>query len=104
MCKDDFSVTEEKIDPKSCRFVLQGRITSVTSNILNRKLEEASKDYKRIILNMQKVLFLSSGGIRILLMYYKIMKNSGGSFCIESPSENVRNVLGMVALNEMLLK
>ena len=104
MSSEDFSIAEEIIDPKTCRLILEGRITSVTSNILNRKLDEAHKEYKSIILNMQKVSFLSSGGIRILLTYYKILKGDGGSLYIEYPAENVRNVLGMVALNEMLLK
>ena len=102
--KDEFSIKIEKTDPKTCRLILEGRITSVTSNMLNRRLDEIYKDYKCIILNMQAVSFLSSGGIRVLLMYFKILKGNGGSFYIEKPSENVKNVLGLVALDEMLLR
>ena len=73
--------------------------------ILKQKLDEArSKRKKHIIVNMQQVPFLSSGGIRVLLMYYKIMNAENGSFFVENPSENVQNVLGMTALEELLLK
>ena len=104
MNNDDFSITEDKTDPKTCRLIINGRITSVTSVDLNHKLDEAYKNFKTIILNMKEVSFLSSGGIRVLLMYYKILHGAGGKFYIEKPSENVKNVLGMVALDEMLLK
>ena len=104
MSNDDFSIVESEVNPKTCKLTLNGRITSVTSIVLNHKLDEAYKNYSHIILNMQRVMFLSSGGIRILLTYFKILSGSGGSLLIENPSENVRNVLGMVALNEMLLK
>ena len=101
---DDLRITGDKATPDTCRLILEGRITSVTSIDLNYKLSQARKEYKHIIVNMQKVSFLSSGGIRVLLMFFKAMKGEGGSFYIEKPSENVKNVLGMTALNEMLLK
>ena len=104
MGNDDLFITEDVSDPETCRLILDGRITSVSSNNLSEKLNEVHKDFNRIILNMEKVSFLTSGGIRVLLMYFKIMKGKGGHFHIQNPSENVSNVLGMVALNEMLLK
>ena len=104
MAGDDLKITEDKTNSDTCRLILEGRITSVTSNDLSFKLFQAEKKYKHIILNMRKVSYLSSGGIRILIMYFKSIKGSGGSFHVEMPSENVKNVLGMVALDEMLLK
>ena len=104
MGDNNFSIFEDNADDKSCRLILKGRITSDTAAILGRKLDEVIKTKNRIVLNMQQVSFLSSGGIRVLLMYYKITKGQGGSFYVESPSNNVVNVLGLIALDEMLLK
>lgn len=99
-----FSIKEEDMGKDKSKLVVKGRITSDTANALNKKLTDVYREKKHVILNMKQVAFLSSGGIRILLMYYKMAKGRNGSFYVEDPSENVVNVLGMVALDEMLLK
>ena len=104
MADEKLLISESKTAADAAKLVLKGRVNTESANILHRKLDEAYKNYKHIVLNMQQVPFLSSGGIRVLLMYYKIANARGGSFFIEDPSENVMNVLGMVALDEMMLK
>ena len=103
MRTDDFSVSEEVVDGVSTFFV-KGRITSFSANVIQHKLNEAfSAGRTEAVVNMIQVAFLSSAGIRVLLMFYKRAKEAGGSFHIVNPSENVVNVLGMTALDEMLL-
>ena len=102
---NELTVTVDKTYTLGRRFILNGRITATSANILQHKLEEAFREkHPRFILNMQQVSFLSSGGIRVLLMFCKKAKANGAGFFVEAPSENVVNVLGMVALDEMLLK
>ena len=104
MSTDDFTIDEETADGAS-KFFLKGRITSMNANVLQYRLNEAfEKGRTNIVVNMMQVVFLSSAGIRVLLMFYKMAKEAGGSFFVDSPSENVANVLGMTALDEMLLK
>ena len=87
------------------KFTAKGHINALNSGVLEQELENAiNKGHKRIILNLVQVDFLSSSGIRILIKTYKTMKNNGGVFNIEKPSENVKNVLGITALDSMLLK
>ena len=107
MSKDTFSVTEEKGAQGSgfSRFVVAGHITSANADILQHKLSVAyDAGRKQMIVNMRQVPFLSSGGIRVLLMFYKRAKKEGGSFHIEDPSDNVVGVLGMTALEDLLIK
>ena len=104
MDADDLSITEDLSDPEIYRLILNGRITSVSSNNLGERLAEAHIGFSSIILDMENVSFLTSSGVRILLMYFKKMKGKGGRFLIQNPSENVSNVLNMVALNEMLFE
>ena len=104
MSNEDFTI-EEEITEETSKYFLKGRITSMNANVLQYKLNDAiTKGQTNIVVNMMQVVFLSSAGIRVLLMFYKKAKEAGGSFLIESPSENVENVLGMTALDEMLLK
>ena len=105
MVNNSLSITEEMSDNKTIKLIIKGPISSSNAEILQRRLDKELKaNWKRIIINMQDVSILASGGIRVLLMYYKISSGRNISFYLEKPSESVRNVIGMVALDEMLLK
>jgi len=103
MKEESLEITQ-KVDDGVCRITVKGRIDSNSSDGLLLKLEKAIEEgNKNIVLNMFQVEYLSSGGIRVILKTYKKLSEEGGSFKIERPSEIVRNVIGMVALNEMLI-
>ena len=104
--KDEaLEVTEEKNEDSGVvEFILKGRVDSFSSDVLNFKLERAlNEGEKKLVLNMSQVEYLSSAGIRVILNTYKNAKKAGGKLGIESPSQSVRNVLGMTALDEMLI-
>jgi len=103
MNNEELKITEN-IDNGICRICAQGRVDSNTAEFLLVKLEDAlNNGQKAIILNMAQVNYLSSIGIRVILKIFKQASENGGSFNIDRPSEIVRNVLGMVALKEMLV-
>ena len=103
--KDEALEITEEIEDGTARFVLMGRVDSNSSNVLGYRLDKAfNEENKVFILNMSQVEYLSSAGIRVILKAYKDVRKAGGKLGIESPSENVRNVLGMTALDEMLIK
>ena len=103
MENQDLKITE-KLDNGIFHVYAKGRLDSNTADILLVKLESALNDgQKTIILNMSQVDYLSSIGIRVILKIFKQASENGGSFNIDRPSEIVRNVLGMVALKEMLI-
>ena len=104
MDNDIFEVTKEKSEDL-VKFLIKGRVNATNSeklhDILKKTLVEGEK---HIILNMLWVEFLSSAGIRVILKTYQEINDLGGSFGIEMPSINVRNVLGMTALDDILIK
>jgi anti-sigma B factor antagonist len=105
MNKDDFYVSKEKDEEGVTRITVKGQINAINSTALQYELEEAfNKGEKNILLNMMQVEFLCSSGIRVILKAYKTAKNNDGQFQIERPSEIVRNVLGITALDSLLLK
>ena len=90
--------------PDGLRFTIKGRVDSVYALPIQEKLEEAIKNgVTKIILNMSQVEYLSSAGIRVILKAHRDVKKAGGTFGIEKPSSNVKNVIGMAALNELLV-
>ena len=103
MKEEDFTITKEKTS-KTAKFIVKGRVNANNADELQYDLEEAlDEGEKNIILNMLRVEYMSSAGIRVILKIYKDAKEAGGKFGIEMPSEHVRNVLGMTALDEMLI-
>ena len=101
--KEDFEITRDDI-PEGVKFILIGRVNSMNADKLLKELEGAlNNGQKNIVLNMLRVEYLSSAGIRVILKAYKDAKAAGGKFGIEWPSESVRNVLGMTALDDMLI-
>ncbi|MCL2801440.1 MAG: STAS domain-containing protein [Treponema sp.] len=103
MKNDSLEITE-KLEDNILRVTAKGRIDANTSEILQFRLDKALKDgQKNIVLNMAQIEFLSSIGIRVILKTFKQAAADKGSFRIASPSEIVKNVLGMAALSEMLV-
>ena len=103
--KSDFEITKERDKvQKITRFSVTGHVNSKNSSALKFRLDTALEAGEtNIILNMANVKFLSSDGIRIILNTYKEAEKAGGKFGIEDPSGPVRNVLGTVALNSLLI-
>jgi len=101
---------EEKLiirKEKSERFVIfeiEGRIDGYWSRHLDDSLEESLRagEYQ-IRLAMDKVDYLSSMGIRILIKYTKQLKQLNGSFGLIRISENVSHVLEMAGLSSFLV-
>jgi anti-anti-sigma factor len=103
MKDEELEIKEEK-SPGVSKFSLKGRVNATSADALLYRLETAIKEeQKTILVNMSQVEYLSSVGIRVILKIFKQAQETGGKFNIERPSENVRNVLGMVALNELLV-
>jgi len=105
LVNENFIITKDKDKTLGLiRFTVKGRVNSNNAPALQYKIEDAlNYGELNIILNMEQVEYLSSDGIRVILKIYKQAEKAGGKFKIERPSEIVRNVLGLVALNELLV-
>jgi anti-anti-sigma factor len=102
--KDEELDIQEERSPGAVKFTLKGRVNAANANSLLYKLETAfNEGHTNILVNMFRIEYLSSVGIRVILKIYKKAAETGGTFKIERPSDNVKNVLGMVALKDMLV-
>jgi anti-anti-sigma factor len=102
--QDAFSFVEDSRGGTTYHVTLKGRISLSESSHMEHKFTQAiNKGCTHIIINMCFVKAMSSAGIRVILAMYKRLKNIGGGLRIENPSENVRNVIGMTALDGLLL-
>ena len=99
----NFELTQTKLGTDSMRVDVEGRIAADTADTFAAVLDKlAAEDYREISVVMSKTTLLTSVGIRAILKTYKRLTETGGKFKIVSPSEPVRNVLGLSALEQML--
>ena len=98
-------LTMERVDVATgVKFKVVGRITTASERFFEKKLSDALEEgFTRIVLNMQEVTLMTSIGIRIILKTFKSCIEAGGKLQIEDPSGVVKNVLGLSALQQMMV-
>jgi anti-anti-sigma factor len=101
----EFSFTEDSRSGRVAYFTLKGHVGLKEASVMENLLEKAARQgCNRIIISMRFVKSFSSAGIRVILAMYKKLRSMGGKLQIDNPSENVRNVIGLTALDELLLR
>jgi len=100
-----FSIKAREHTKEKLYLNAQGHIGALEAAELEKELNEALNGKSALlILDMSLVNFLCSAGIRALLGTYKKALNAGMKFRVTCPSEAVKHVLWMAALDEMLLE
>ena len=81
---------------------ITGRLDTTTAPNLESVIGELSADIKELVFDMSGVEYISSAGIRVLLVAYKKINSENGSVRIEKANDMVYEVLEMTGLSEML--
>lgn len=92
----------ERIIADVCIVSISGRIDTITSKDLEAKLNEAiEKRKEKIIINLAKVDYISSVGLRVLLAALKKLKPNHGSLSLVSLQPFVQNVFKITGLDKV---
>jgi anti-anti-sigma factor len=82
---------------------LTGRIDATWAEHLSSTIENAVRaGAHRVILNFAGVEYISSLGIRVLLVQYKLLSSVKGTLAITHPSDFCRNILTTVGLSALI--
>ncbi|NLX90652.1 MAG: STAS domain-containing protein [Firmicutes bacterium] len=94
----------EKKDNLTAVVVPAGKIDVTNSNLFKEKLTQlCDEGFKDIIIDFTNVNALDSSGIGKLLVFYKKLKDKGGTLSIINiKHENVRNLLDMICLDKVI--
>ena len=65
-------------------------------------IDDSEEEVKEIILDFEKVTFISSYGLKVILEFYKKMKERNGSLKIKNVSEEIRKSFNLVGFNKFL--
>ena len=103
MEKNDLIITKET-SQNNVRFFINGLVSYFNTPVFQSELEKALKNgQNNLILNMSRTEYLCSSGVSIILKNYKDARKAGGNLVIEDPSERVKKVLSLIALDEILV-
>jgi len=81
---------------------INGEINSVTSPELNRYFQKQLLEQKNLIADVSNVDFMSSAGLRVLLLTLKASRRIGGDLRLVNVHENVYKVLEISGFTRIL--
>ena len=67
----------KNLDDKKLTFVLEGRLDTTTAPQLEESMKESINDVSELIMDFEKLEYISSAGLRVLLSCQKIMSKQG---------------------------
>ena len=79
-----------------------GRLDAITSPELDRMLETSYKGIEKLIIDLGKLEFISSAGLRVLLGASQTMEQQGGEMIVRNLTTPVRNVMEIVGFDSAI--
>jgi anti-sigma B factor antagonist len=74
---------------------ITGSIDSKTAGEFQKQILEGTADTSKVIMDLSKVDFVSSAGLRILLMVYRQIKSKDGKVILVGVSEEIQDVMSI---------
>jgi anti-anti-sigma factor len=81
---------------------ISGRIDTTTSPKLQDEMMKSFQKGNQLVLDFKEVEYISSAGLRVLLMGQKTVDAKDGYMKIRHVNETVKNVFDMTGFTEML--
>ncbi|MBV8794198.1 MAG: STAS domain-containing protein [Hyphomicrobiales bacterium] len=88
-------------DGEVAHVVLDGRFDIQGAQEVDSRFDELAKSSKVLIVDLAKVSFLASLGIRTLMLSAKTLIRNGGELAVCGASESVEKVLRTTGFNEV---
>ncbi len=80
----------------------EGKIDAATSNDFQSRVLATFTKSNSVILNLEKVTYMSSAGLRALILGDKTAKSKGGQLVIINVPSNVQDVFRVTGFNSIL--
>lgn len=81
---------------------IEGRVDTMTSPQLQQAVLQAFQGAEKVVLDFAKVTYISSAGLRALLIGQKTAQSKHMSMVLTNVGETVKNVLDMVGFSSVM--
>lgn len=93
---------KKKAEDGRLEIILEGRLDTTTSPLLEAELKHAlSSDITELIFDFEKLQYISSSGLRILLSAQKVM-NRQGSMVVRNINDVISDVFEVTGFADIL--
>ena len=89
------------LDGGTLTVALRERLDTITSPELDEELSESIEGVKHLVFDMAELTYISSAGLRLLLLYQNKMK-AQGKFTIRNVRKEVMSVLKLTGFDKFL--
>ena len=88
-------------DNDNLTFALEGRLDTMTAPQLDAEIQGALDGIKALVFDFEKLAYISSAGLRILLTAQKVM-NKQGSMVIKNASPEIKDIFNITGFCDIL--
>lgn len=85
---------------KTCTIVIEGSIDTLTARDLDRAVNEAAPKCEKMILDMEKVDYISSGGLRVVVGANRTVGK--GNLILKNLAPNVLEIFRLTGFTKVL--
>ena len=94
------NINRETLDGKT-KITLEGRLDTTTAPELEEALKTALDGTSELVMDFEKLEYISSAGLRVLLSAQKVM-NKQGSMTLKNVSETVMEIFEVTGFSDSL--
>jgi len=92
---------EKKLNGSSLEVAVEGRLDTMTAPELEKELKDCLKGVKELIFDFGKLEYVSSAGLRVLLIAQRSMEY-GGKMWVRNANELIREVFEVTGFADII--
>lgn len=92
----------QNLENGTAAFALEGRLDTVTAPELEKKLWDTLGGVKALVLDFEKLEYISSAGLRVLLSAQKTMNKKGGTMTVTHVNELIGEIFEITGFSDIL--
>lgn len=94
-------IINKNLENKKLTVFVEGRLDTMTSPELEQFILDNIYDAEEMVLDLNKLEYISSAGLRVVLMTHKKMVTKGG-LTVVGANENIKEVFEITGFDEIL--
>ena len=95
-------ISTEELEGGIARVVLEGRLDIQGAQEIDLKMNVIAGKHKNVLLDLQKLSFIGSMGLRTLVIPAQAIRGRGGKVVLFAPTEMVEKVLRASAIETLI--
>lgn len=89
------------VDGENLTIEVEGRLDTTTAPELEKVANESLADIKELTIDLKKLEYISSAGLRVVLSMQKKM-NTQGSMIVTNPNEEIMEIFDVTGFTDIL--